>query len=705
MAEPRKSPEHDASSTKNSPAAHRARIACKACNSRRVKCDAVDQQPCWHCRLRQTPCELIESKRGKYPRKRRSRNQHALCAADQTAGDAVVTDPACSTTDSALQRGRQKAKHPLAQCAGPSQPKFAKPAQPSRISQNVHTPHLLPPLHLTYTIEILDEPSGGSTEPLKVHYAIPASIAAQTSSAPGHCAAEPVALSDAVATPSCHIARPLIRAFFELVHPAFPVLDRRDFARLYAQGQVSPLVLQAVFMVGFTVCSESLVHEAGYSNRERARKTHYLRAKALYDADHEKNPLSVVAAVLLLGFWWSGPEDQKDYCYWVGCATILAQSFGMHRSSSQSGMSQSVRSLRKRIWWSIYVRDRHTAAAFGRPCRIRDDDCDIEPLTEDDFMFDSDYDQSVVPSQESFHISYAIEMSKLAILLGDILIAEFSPGHTAKGNSDPEALAHRLKQWEGQIPSDLRRTQLDASIGAPFWANMLYTSYYNCHVLLFRAKPLGGLSPAEADMDIRARIAADSITRIAEDLLAARTIKYAQVLLVPALFGALSVHTMTLCREDCIRQKLAENKSRQCLLALCELSESWPVKIWFAKAFANLMSRLTGIKVGSIVSVPSGIVDDAGSMGFSEEPVSLPRRRSPAGATSWDLIASDFLPSSEPSYTSSPADQLLDGLLPFGRIDSTFTPDMALCNSFEPTLPAFDGASTEEGNSQGIWTG
>lgn len=32
-------------------------------------------------------------------------------------------------------------------------------------------------------------------------------------------------------------------------------------------------------------------------------------------------------------------------------------------------------------------------------------------------------------------------------------------------------------------------------------------------------------------MDIRARIAADSITRIAEDLLAARTIKYAQVLL------------------------------------------------------------------------------------------------------------------------------------------------------------------------------
>ena len=58
----------------------------------------------------------------------------------------------------------------------------------------------------------------------------------------------------------------------------------------------------------------------------------------------------------------------------------------------------------------------HTSAAFGRPCRIRDEDCDIEALSEDDFNFDNDYDKSILPSQESFHISYAIEMSKLAVI-------------------------------------------------------------------------------------------------------------------------------------------------------------------------------------------------------------------------------------------------------------------------------------------------
>ncbi|KAL6229262.1 hypothetical protein BDW75DRAFT_249973 [Aspergillus navahoensis] len=686
MAESTESTRHGSSPNESTHAVRRARIACKACNARRVKCDAVIQQPCWHCRIRQTPCELIESRRGKYfharyARKRRCRDQHIPCSADQTAPDAPK----------------------------PS----AKLSRPGQILQNPHKHHLPDSLYLIYTIEILYKPREGSTEPLKVHYPIPASIAAQTASSPGLCIAEPVSLREALTMPACHIAHLLIRAFFELVHPAFPVIDRENFTRLYPQGQVSPLVLQAIFLVGFTVCSESLIREAGYSDRAIARKTHYLRAKMLYDADYEKDPLSVVAALLLFGFWWSGPEDQKDYSYWVGCATILALSFGIHRSSSQSGMSQSARSLRKRIWWSIYVRDRHTAAAFGRPCRIRDEDCDIEPLTGDDFQFDSDYDQALIPAQESFHISYAIEMSKLAIILGDILIGEFSPRRPATQNLDPEALADRLTQWECQLPTNLRRLPLDASLGAPFWANMLYTSYHNCHVLLFRPETIGGLSPAEAEMDVRARMAADSITRIAEDILAAGTIKYAQVLLVPALFGALSVHTLTLCCKDPIRQKLAENKSRQCLLALCELSGSWPVKIWFAKAFANLMRRLTGVEIGSVVNVPSSTAEDFDGVAFSEESASLTRSFSPGPVTSGNSTASDILPRFEPSfrsplaeflvsgYTSLPADQLLYDPFPFGHIDNTFGPNMTLYNSLGPTLPNIED-STEEASPQGM---
>ncbi|KAF6832497.1 cutinase transcription factor 1 alpha [Colletotrichum plurivorum] len=108
---------------------------------------------------------------------------------------------------------------------------------------------------------------------------------------------------------------------------------------------------------------------------------------------------------------------------------------------------------------------------------------------------------------------------------------------------------------------------------------------------------------------MRARAAADAITRNAEDQLGWGPILTLPS--VPALFGALSIHTIVICRKDPIRRQLAENKSRQCLLALSELSKSWPVRIWISKSFVNLMTRLTdqgaAPRGGAIVNVSSSI--------------------------------------------------------------------------------------------------
>ncbi|BCR88967.1 fungal specific transcription factor domain-containing protein [Aspergillus chevalieri] len=446
-------------------------------------------------------------------------------------------------------------------------------------------------------------------------------------------------------------------------------------------------------MLGFTVGSENLVRAAGYNDRAVARKTHYLRAKVLYDADYETDRMNLVAVLLLLGFWWAGYEEQKDTCYWVGCATTVAQSFGMHRSTSQCVLGPQIRSLRKRIWWSIYVRDRHTSAAFGRPCRIRDEDCDIEPLTEEDFNFDVDYDERLIPAQRNFHISYALEMSKLVIILGDILIAEFSPRRAARG-SDTKELADRLVQWKSKLPVQLRELQPDGSLGASFWASMLHFSYQNYHILLFRPKAIENLSPAEVERDVRARTAADTITRMAEDLLSAGTIKSAQIHLVPALFGALSIHTIVICRcrKDPVRRQVAENKSRQCMLALSVLANSWPVRIWISKAFVNLMRRLTGQgsgSAGSIVNVSSSIATSsehsglhADSAGDSSHDIdgNSPDRRDPSAQVT-DSNAPDYFP-------PTAADQLIYDPFSagYGCLDGMFDIDSILPNSL-----AFDG--------------
>ncbi|KAK1635037.1 fungal-specific transcription factor domain-containing protein [Colletotrichum phormii] len=587
------------------PGGDRARVACKACRSRRVKCDAGDAHPCWQCRTRQIPCEIVESRRGKYIRKKRNLQQKQSRAQSQQV-QAARTDQ-----DSAEQETEAPNEVFIEDGSFTNSPVTSDEIsndgqlQPSQTQKNQRQHPCSVDLSLSYIVEVVHRPKDGSTEPVKVHYPIPACIADQSAYNHVPKVIETISLQEALTMPAPHIADQLIRPFFEIMHPAYPVFDRESFSRQYRQGQASPLVLQAIFLLGFTVCDDSLIEEAGFSDRATARRTHYLRAKALYDAEYESDHMNLVAVMLLLGFWWAGPEDQKDNCYWVNCAATMAQSLGMHRSMSHSALSPRMRSLRKRIWWAIYTRDRHTAAAFGRPCRIRDEDCDIEPLTDEDFEFDKNGDERLIPAQHKYHVSYVMEMARLTTILGDIIVSEFSPRRAMIEKYEAKSLKKELRRWNSSLPEHLSPAPLDGSLGASFWASMVQFTYQYCHILLFRPKAIDNLTPAEAERDKQARMAADAITRNAEDLLAAETIRSAQIHLVPTLFGALSIHTIVICRKDPIRRQLAENKSRQCLLALSQLSKSWPVRLWISKSFVSLMRRLTG--QGSIVNVTSSI--------------------------------------------------------------------------------------------------
>lgn len=184
---------------------------------------------------------------------------------------------------------------------------------------------------LSYIVELICTPRSGVSEPVKVHYPIPASIV-DRAVAPSRPQIEPLRLQDALTLPSKHIMDRLIYTFFDTVHPPWPVVDRRLFLQSYKAGQASTLLLHAMFVVTYIFCEEDLIKDAGFSDRVAARKHHYLRAKTLYDVDHEPDRDLLAASLHLLGFWWNGPDDQKDTWFWLGCATSYAQSLGLHRS-------------------------------------------------------------------------------------------------------------------------------------------------------------------------------------------------------------------------------------------------------------------------------------------------------------------------------------------------------------------------------------
>ncbi|KAG8674249.1 hypothetical protein FPOAC1_000213 [Fusarium poae] len=333
-----------------------------------------------------------------------------------------------------------------------------------------------------------------------------------------------------------------------------------------------------MFLVAFIFCDEDLIRDAGFGDRVAARKYHYLRAKTLYDVDHETDGDILAASLHLLGFWWNGPDDQKDAWFWLGCATSYAQSLGLHRSTVASRLSPEKRSLRKRIWWSIYTRDRHTAACLGKPCRIRDEDCDIEAVSEADLYFDDVIDDPVIPPQKEYHTAFFVEMCKVAEILGDIVIGEFSPRRLALECYEVPNLKARLEQWESQLPKCMQKAPLDETLGEAFWATQLHMAYQNYFILLFRPKAIEDMSPVEAERDKTARGAADYITRMTEDLIAVGTLRYTQMHI--------------------------------------ELAKSWPIGLWITKLFVNLLRRLTGqgsaLSAGSIVDVRSRIANGSG---------------------------------------------------------------------------------------------
>ncbi|RSL88562.1 hypothetical protein CEP51_001692 [Fusarium floridanum] len=677
-----------------SPLPPRTRVACKACHARRVKCDATgDGQPCWHCRTRNTTCELIESRRGKYtrPNAKDRRVARRLREARKAATDVVQSSPdiALNTPNSISSPNAPQTQDEDSTATFQQ----TNPSQQTQTQTNVRSYCLGDSNSLSYIIEMICSPRGGVAEPVKVHYPIPASIA-DRAVLPNRPQVEVTSLQDALIMPPRNISDRLISAFLNIMHPAFPVLNRRAFAEQYRLGQASPLLLQAVFLIAVTLCDDNLIQDAGFTDRATARKTFYLRAKTLYDVDHETDRSSIASALSLMGFWWNGPDDQKDSWYWLGCATTFAQSINMHRSRPE--LSQETRSLWRRIWWSIYSRDRHTAACLGRPCRIRDEDCDVELLTEEDLRFDECYDDELIPAQKDYHISYFIEMSNLAVILGDIVIGEFSPRRPALECYKAENLVERLEQWQSRLPECLKKMPPDETLGASFWASNLQMAYQNYYILLFRPKVIENLSPEEAERDVRARMAADSITRMAEDMLASGTIRYGQMHLVPAVFGALSIHTIVICRKDPIRRQLAGNKSRQCILALSELAKPWPVGLWIMRFFVNLFRRLTGqdsaTAGGTIVNVTSRIGNsDAESRG-SQPNDNMPAPSRPEGPETTMPTAVNNRTQSRDQQTVDFMPQVTDPLgydsFWAGCLDNSIDVDLLLQHGLGPLLPA-----------------
>ncbi|KAI1268747.1 fungal-specific transcription factor domain-containing protein [Xylariaceae sp. FL1019] len=390
----------------------------------------------------------------------------------------------------------------------------------------------------------------------------------------------------------------LIEAYFQWIHPIVPVINRASFMRQYRDPKNPPslLLLQAVLLAGSRVCHNQQLMDANGSTTPAAL-TFYKRAKALYDANYEDDRVTIVQSLLLMGWYWEGPEDvTKNVFYWSRVAIIVAQGTGMHRSVEGSQLNKMDKRLWKRIWWTLFTRDRAVAVALGRPCNINLDDCDVEMLTEDDFIDDEDPTSEFAP--DPIHVNFFLQYVKLCEIMGLVLSQQYSVASRGRRQNAIDlthsdmALADWLQNCPKMIYWEMPRHH--------FWSALLHSHYYTTLCLLHRAHMPPNSSNGTSAFDDHAYPsrniafqAAGMMTSIVENLSTHDELRYCPAFIVYSLFSALIMHVYQMRSPVPSIQRVTQDRIRTCMDALKEVSKVWLV----GKMVYTLFESILGNKV------------------------------------------------------------------------------------------------------------
>ena len=137
-------------------------------------------------------------------------------------------------------------------------------------------------------------------------------------------------------------------------------------------------------------------------------------------------------------------------------------------------MSKPDKRLWKRIWWTLFTRDRSVAVALGRPVHINTDDSDVEMISEEDFIED-EVDQKAEYPPDHTHIQFFLQYVRLCEIMGLVLSQQYSVASKA-GRQNAINLAHSdmaLADWLQNCPKEVQWEQNKHH----FWSALLHSNY------------------------------------------------------------------------------------------------------------------------------------------------------------------------------------------------------------------------------------
>lgn len=385
--------------------------------------------------------------------------------------------------------------------------------------------------------------------------------------------------------PSAELLSSLVNAFLNHFLPVYPIVDRKDFEQRYQEQKLPWILMHAVCFVGATFCEQDILHQAGFRRRWHARRSFYDKAKVLFDTGYEINKVTLLQTVLMLTFWGPQMRSYWNPCSWVGFAVTIAESLGINQAKAIERMNPRDKSLLRRLWWILVLRDASCASFLGRPFRISLSQCDMELLDMDDFSPENDLPEVNTQLQAL----YLMKVVELSMLLREIMAYR---SRRDKSALDTGELFAKLQDWKADLPDTLR---WHGSVPSNVFSSSLKIVFYHHIILIYlepSAKPEQAIEADQLAMQT-VRNAASIISASALSLVTGSTLNRLPHEVFTAFSIAGIVFYRQITRSDEMMAEIGRATLDNCRMIISEARDQWDAGPWMLRVFDFLLSNLS----------------------------------------------------------------------------------------------------------------
>lgn len=263
----------------------------------------------------------------------------------------------------------------------------------------------------------------------------------------------------------------LIDVYFRIVHPSFPIIQKRIFLHRLSNGDraYSPPLLAGMYTLALNWWSHD-PRTAPYPKPD-TDKLDIIASRALAAAMQRPKLSTVQGGLLLL------QRPEADSWSLTTQLVAIGQELGVHLDCSSWSIPEWERGLRRRIAWALYMQDKWSSLIHGRPSHIFGANWAVKPI--DDLDFDESDStptdvENLTEDEEADVEKGQVLFAQMIALTGvmaeimdtfytQIAIQEFA---NAGKNSTrlildkAKPVQIRLKDWFAKLPGSVRMDNL-----------------------------------------------------------------------------------------------------------------------------------------------------------------------------------------------------------------------------------------------------